>query len=150
MEEAVEERISSRWQPMVRLEEMVTPRTRIEVTLIAPWRMGAGLTEAPRPRRQTMSSRVFRGLSWRLLDAAQDLMWENSSFTVLICLEPTRRYESSVNFIMELGGRFACRSDAATTYDGGPMTDPWITLALMKAIAEMMSWIMVTWPRCSK
>jgi len=49
MDEALEERISSRWQPMVRLEEMVTPRTRI-------------------------------GLSWRLLDAAQALMWENSSF----------------------------------------------------------------------
>ena len=42
MDEALEERISSRWQPMVRLEEMVTPRTHIEVTLIAPWRMGAG------------------------------------------------------------------------------------------------------------
>src|SRR6218665_3854079 len=70
-----------------------------------------------------MSSRVFRGLSWRLLDAAQALMWENSSFTVLICLEPTRRYESSSYFIMDLGGRFACRSDAATTYDGGPITD---------------------------
>src|SRR6218665_1950504 len=90
-----------------------------------------------------MSSRVFRGLSWRLLDGAQALMWENSSFTVLICLEPTRRYESSAYFIMELGGCFACRSDAATTYDGGPMTDPWIILALMKAIAEMMSWILV-------
>src|SRR6218665_666736 len=48
-----------------------------------------------------MSSRVFRGLSWRLLDAAQALMWENSSFTVLICLEPTRRYESSAYFIIE-------------------------------------------------
>src|SRR6218665_2379022 len=72
-----------------------------------------------------MSSRVFRGLSWRLLDAAQALMWGNSSFTVLISLEPTRRYESSAYFIMELEGRFACRSDAATTYDGGPMTDPW-------------------------
>src|SRR6218665_27787 len=82
-----------------------------------------------------MSSRVFRGLSWRLLDAAQALMWEDSSLRVLICLEPTRRYESSAYFIMELGGRFACRSDAATTYDGGPMTDPWIILALMKAIS---------------
>src|SRR6218665_922582 len=97
-----------------------------------------------------MSSRVFRGLSWRLLDAAQALRWENSSLTVLICLKPNRRYESSAYFIMELGGRLACRSDAATTYDGGPMTDPRIILALMKGIAEMMSWILVTWPRCSK
>src|SRR6218665_1860536 len=71
-----------------------------------------------------MSSRVFRVLSWRLLHAAQALMWTNSSVTVLICLEPTSRYESSAYFIMELGGRFACRSDAATTYDGGPMTRP--------------------------
>src|SRR6218665_477153 len=71
-----------------------------------------------------MSSRAFRGLSWRLLDAAQALMWENSSFTVLICLDPTRRYESSAYFIMELGGLFAGRSDAATTYDGGPIDRP--------------------------
>src|SRR6218665_2236974 len=97
-----------------------------------------------------MSSLVCTGLSWRLLDAAQALMWENSSLTVLISLEPTRRYESSAYFIMELEGRFACRSDAATTYDGGPMTDLWLILALMKAIAEMMSWVLVTRPRCSK
>ena len=48
---------------------------------------------------------------------------------------------------MELGARFTCTSDAATTYDGGPITDPGIILALMKAIAEMMSWILVTWLR---
>ena len=51
MDDVLEERISSSWQPMVRLEEMVTPRTHIEVTLTAPWRMGTGSTEAPRPHR---------------------------------------------------------------------------------------------------
>src|SRR6218665_76326 len=54
MDDAPEERISSRWQPMVRLEEMVTPRTRIEVTLIAPWRMGAG-SQALKQNRQAES-----------------------------------------------------------------------------------------------
>ena len=39
--------------------------------------------------------------------------------------ETPSRYESSAYFLMELGGRFACRSNAATIYDGGPMTDPW-------------------------
>src|SRR6218665_586219 len=90
-----------------------------------------------------MSSRVFRGLSWRLLDAAQALMWENSSFTVLICLEPTRRYESSAYFIMELGGRFACRraNDRPvdnTGIDEGDSRDDVVDLGYMAALFKVV------------
>jgi len=41
MEEAQLERSSSKWLPMVRLEQIMTPRTRREPTRVAPDRMGS-------------------------------------------------------------------------------------------------------------
>src|SRR6218665_3348565 len=78
MDEALEERISSRWQPMVRLEEMVTPRTRIEVTLIAPWRMGAGSTEAPRPRRRDIMLQLVYDIIPEIYEFTHQAYWADS------------------------------------------------------------------------
>src|SRR6218665_3780925 len=44
--------------------------------------------------------------------------------------DPTSKYVSSTYFIIEFSSWVAWRSEAATTYEGGPTTDPCIMLAL--------------------
>lgn len=64
-----------------------------------------------------------------------EVVYSGSSFNVgkrLINITDIARahqkYESSAYFIMEFLGDFACRQAAATTYEGGPITEPWILL----------------------
>src|SRR6218665_421449 len=40
----------------------------------------------------------------------------------------------------------AWRSEAATTYDGGPIPEPWMMDALIQAMSEYIAAAMVEWP----
>src|SRR6218665_96385 len=111
---------------MVRLPVMTTPSTRMEVTLVAPCRNRLATEPVRNLRLLTTSSRVLDGLRWRLLVRAHAFMRANSSATVEMLLEPTRRYVSSAYFIRQLRAERGWRSEAATTYmyDRGPITQP--------------------------
>src|SRR6218665_353997 len=94
-------------------------------------------------------SRVFGGLSRRLLLNAHVLTRSNSAARDAILEEPMSRYVSTAYFNRWLSALLGCRSEAATTYmqEGGPMTNPWMIFALLNATRETTLCSLVIWPR---
>src|SRR6218665_1616522 len=98
-------------------------------------------------------SRVFERLSRRLLLNAHVLTRSYSAARDAMLEEPTSRYVSSAYFNRWLSVWLGCRSEAGTTYEGGPMTDPWMMLTLINATRETTLCTMcslVVWPRLLK
>src|SRR6218665_1757719 len=52
----------------------------------------------------------------------------------------TSKYELSAYFISTLNTRTGCKSDVSTMYEGGPITYPWITLALITTSLDNAPW----------
>src|SRR6218665_563811 len=75
-----------------RVELMIDPRTRSDVTRVAPWINGSsGIDDSLVRFRRTISSFVFSGLSRRLLAAAQREMLSKSAAADWMYLAPTNR-----------------------------------------------------------
>src|SRR5664279_6456430 len=118
---------------------MTTPSTLILQTRSIP-RMGDGGFDralAPRtPGAVISSSSDFDWLSSRLFSLAQLLTCTSSSSQVCELMLGTSKYVSSANLNNRLTWLTERRSEALTTYDAGPIAEPWITLARMSAKDE--------------
>jgi hypothetical protein len=75
------------------------------------------------------------------------LICSSSDSHVLEFAPGTIRYESSANLNISLPGTSGRKSEAVIKYAAGPITDPWMTLALMEAGEEVSPLNVVRWVR---
>ena len=95
-----------------------------------------------------MISFVFVRLSFKLLVDAHCSTFCTSAFLDWILLAGMIRYVSSAYLRMELPEKVVCRSAAFTTYEAGPMADPWMILAFIDCMLELLppNVVQCSWP----
>ena len=57
------------------------------------------------------------------------------------------KYVSSAYFNIRLPGVTECKSDAVTTYEAGPIAEPWMMLAVIARNSDFRSPYLVQWKR---
>ena len=128
---------SSMWCWTEKFQDIVTPNIFILSARVIP-----GITDGRMIEplflgfRKTIST-VLELFNLRLFSTAQSLMLASSSSLVSTILAGTMRYVSSANFTSTFSGCFVFMSPAFTTYEAGPITDPWTMLAKISRSSDI-------------